>query len=331
MTQPKPRIGLVGAGGIASAHLPGLLSSAGEVRVFSEQYGPAFRDNDAIRVTSSLEELLDWAEIVDVATPTDTHHRIATMALSAGRHVICEKPLALTVEDAVDLVSLAERHGVHLFPAHVVRYFPAYREAQQAVDTGALGDLAVMRFVRSGSFPSQPWFADTSRSGGVVVDLMIHDLDIARWLAGDVVRVSAVRHRTADAGHPLEAAHVQLTHASGTITHLAGLWGAEGLRFTTEFSVTGTLGSLSYSSRAEENYLVDPPELIAGSNFLPSRDEDDDDPYTLEIGDFVAACRGGGTPRVHRTRRPRGRAPRRRRPDVDPDRATGRDSPTDAD
>ena len=298
MTDVKPRIGLVGAGGIASAHLPGLLRSAGEVTVFSEEYGPAFRHNDSIRIASSLEELIDRAEIVDVATPTDTHHGIVKQALMAGRDVICEKPLALTVNDAAELLQLAEQHHVHLFPAHVVRWFPAYRELKRAADAGSLGELAVMRFVRSGAFPRQPWFADSSRSGGVVADLMIHDLDVARWLAGDVVRVSAVRQRTADDGHPLEAAHVLLTHASGTITHLAGLWGAGDLQFTTEFSVTGTLGSLTYSSRAEQNYLTDPGSLASGSTFLPARDEDDDDPYALEIRDFVAACRDGSAPRV---------------------------------
>ena len=298
MTDRKPRIGLVGAGGIASAHLPGLLRSGGEVRVFSEHFGPAFRDNDRVRAAGSLEELIAWAEIVDVATPSDTHHGIAAMALAAGRHVICEKPLALSVEDAAELVTLAERNDVHLFPAHVVRYFPAYHEAKRALDAGSLGPVAVMRFVRSGSFPWQPWFAETERSGGVVGDLMIHDLDTARWFAGDVVRVSATRRRIEEGGRPVEAAHVLLTHASGTITHVAGLWGAPDLRFTTEFSVTGTLGSLTFSSAAEENYVIDPPHLVQASNFLPARDEDDDDPYTMEIAAFVASCRGGSAPRV---------------------------------
>jgi predicted dehydrogenase len=298
MTDLKPRIGLVGAGGIASAHLPGLLRSGGTVSVFSEEYAPAFRNNDRIRIASSLEELIEWADILDVATPTNTHHGIVKQALSVGKDVICEKPLALTEEDAAELVSLAERNNLRLFPAHVVRYYPAYRELKRAVDAGSLGELAVMRFVRSGAFPQQPWFADTSRSGGVVGDLMIHDLDMARWLAGDVVRVSAVRHRTESAGHPLEAAHVLLTHASGTITHVAGLWGASDLHFTTEFSVTGTLGSLTYSSRAEENYATDPDHLTADANFLPPRDEDDDDPYAREIQDFISARQGSSTPRV---------------------------------
>lgn len=298
MTEPKPRIGLVGAGGIASAHLPGLLAAAGELRVFSEAYGPVFGEDAGVRRADSLDDLIDWAEIIDVATPSDTHYRIAAQALTAGRHVICEKPLALRVEDAAELVALAERRGVRLFPAHVVRYFPAYWQAKRAVDSGSLGELAVMRFVRSGSFPGQSWFADTRRSGGVVGDLMIHDLDIARWLAGDVVRVSAVRRRIDEGERPVEAAHVLLVHASGTISHVSGLWGAPDLRFTTEFSVTGTLGSVTHASGAEENYVIDPSSLAAGSNFLPAHDEDDADPYTMEIAAFVDACRGGPAPRV---------------------------------
>ncbi|MBK0297482.1 gfo/Idh/MocA family oxidoreductase, partial [Bacillus sp. S34] len=68
-------------------------------------------------------------------------------------------------------------------------FFPAYVRLKEAVTTGLLGDLAVLRFVRSGAFPTRtPWFADRALSGGIVMDQMIHDIDIARWVAGEVVR-----------------------------------------------------------------------------------------------------------------------------------------------
>ncbi|WP_439693403.1 Gfo/Idh/MocA family protein [Curtobacterium sp. SP.BCo] len=306
MSDTPPRIGLVGAGGIAYAHMPGLLR-LGTVTVYAQDGAPelaaAFAaDADAagssITVVDSLDELLAAVDLVDVVTPTFAHAEVVRAALAAGKDVVSEKPLARTDADAADLAERAREAGRQLYPAHVVRFFPAYVRLKEAVTTGLLGDLAVLRFVRSGAFPTRtPWFADRALSGGIVMDQMIHDLDIARWVAGDVVRVSAVSVRGGTDTEPVEAAHVLLTHASGAITHVAGIWGPSHLGFSTEYSVTGTLGSLSHSSLAEQDYVADlaVPEGLDG--FLPQIDPADD-PYGLELREFTAAFAGGAAPRV---------------------------------
>ncbi|MFJ3034694.1 Gfo/Idh/MocA family protein [Curtobacterium pusillum] len=306
MSDTSPRIGLVGAGGIAYAHMPGLLR-LGSVVVYAQDgapelaaaFGPAASAaGTSITVVDSLDELLATVDLVDVVTPTFTHAEVVRAALAAGKDVVSEKPLARTDADAAELVVLAQDAGRQLYPAHVVRFFPAYVRLKEAVTTGLLGDLAVLRFVRSGAFPTRtPWFADRALSGGIVMDQMIHDIDIARWVAGEVVRVSAVSVRGGTDAEPVEAAHVLLTHASGAISHVAGIWGPQHLGFSTEYSVTGTLGSLSHSSRAEQDYVADlaAPEALDG--FLPQVDPADD-PYGAELQEFVAAFAGGTAPRV---------------------------------
>ncbi|SDQ60976.1 Predicted dehydrogenase [Curtobacterium sp. UNCCL20] len=303
---PRRRIGLVGAGGIAVAHVPGLLR-LGDVVVHSQDGARAlaetFADEAAavgstITVADSLDELLREVDVVDVVVPTPVHAEVVRAALAAGKHVVSEKPLARTDADAADLVARAADAGLQLYPAHVVRWFPAYARLHDAVTTGLLGDLAVLRFSRSGAFPTRvAWFGDRTQSGGIVMDQMIHDLDIARWVAGEVVRVSAVTVRTGDDEHPVEAAHVLLTHASGAISHVAGLWGPQHLAFTTEYSVTGTLGSLSHSSAAEEPVRSDLASPAEVDGFLPAVDPAED-PYAMELADFVAAFDGGPLPRV---------------------------------
>ncbi|MGN6409111.1 MAG: Gfo/Idh/MocA family protein [Curtobacterium sp.] len=304
--RPRRRIGLVGAGGIAVAHVPGLLR-LGDLVVHSHDGAPelaaAFSDEAAragstITVADSLDDLLAAVDVVDVVVPTPAHAAVVRAALAAGRHVVSEKPLARTDADADDLVARAADAGLQLYPAHVVRWFPAYRRLHEAVTTGLLGDLAVLRFSRSGAFPTRvAWFGDRAQSGGIVMDQMIHDLDIARWVAGPVTRVSAVTVRAGDDEHPVEAAHVLLTHASGAISHVAGLWGPQHLAFSTEYSVTGTLGSLSHSSLAEEDTRADLATPTAVDGFLPPVDPAED-PYALELADFVAAFDGGPLPRV---------------------------------
>jgi myo-inositol 2-dehydrogenase/D-chiro-inositol 1-dehydrogenase len=306
MSDTSPRIGLVGAGGIAYAHMPGLLR-LGSVVVYAQDGAPelatafasaASAAGTSITVVDSLDELLAAVDLVDVVTPTFAHAEVVRAALAAGKDVVSEKPLARTDADAADLAERARAAGRQLYPAHVVRFFPAYVRLKEAVTTGLLGELAVLRFVRSGAFPTRtPWFADRALSGGIVMDQMIHDIDIARWVAGEVVRVSAVSVRGGTDAEPVEAAHVLLTHASGAISHVAGIWGPQHLGFSTEYSVTGTLGSLSHSSRAEQDYVADlaAPEALDG--FLPQVDPADD-PYGTELQEFVAAFAGGTVPRV---------------------------------
>jgi myo-inositol 2-dehydrogenase/D-chiro-inositol 1-dehydrogenase len=203
----------------------------------------------------------------------------------------------LTGAEAAEMADAAASAHVGLFPAHVVRYFPAYAALRAAVDQGVLGELGVLRFSRSGAHPTAAWFADEALSGGVVTDQMIHDLDQARWIAGEVATVSAVATRAAGADQPMAAAHVTLRHTSGAITLASGVWGPPHLTFTTEFSVTGTHGNLAHSSREEDHYLTDLRNPEAASGFLPAVDPADD-PYYLELRDFVDAALGGAAPRV---------------------------------
>lgn len=301
----RPVIGLVGAGGISRAHMPGLLRLARRIYEFSEdgarELASEFSDAPVpVDVASSLDELLARCDVVDVATPTPTHHDIVRAALEAGRDVICEKPMARTAADAQNLAELAEASGLHLYPAHVVRYFPAYAALKDAVDAGRLGDLAVLRFVRSGAFPAVPWFADDDASGGIVMDQMIHDLDQALWIAGPVVRVSAMRARAGSGAAQVEAAHVVLTHAGGAITQCSGVWGPPHLAFTTEYSAAGTGGTLAWSSREENRYVADLSRAADVDGLLPPFDQADD-PYAAELADYVSAIAGGPAPRVSAT------------------------------
>lgn len=297
MTIHGPVVGLIGAGGISHVHLPALQRLSSEVLIYSEEGAEELAELYGGTVVASLEELLRRAEIVDVITPTFSHHDLVLTAIRAGRHVVSEKPLSRTDADAAELVCAARAAGVQLYPAHVVRYTPEYALLKRVVDDGRLGELAVLRFVRSGSFPDRAWFADPELSGGIIMDQMIHDLDLARWVAGDVAVVSAISHRAGTASHPVEAAHVTLTHVSGAITQCSGIWGPSHLPFTTEYSVTGNRGTLSHSSRAERNFIAELVDDGEVSGFLPEVDPAEN-PYFLELQSFFDAFAGGQAPRV---------------------------------
>lgn len=293
------RIGVVGAGVVSRSHVPNLLRLGAEVVAFSPHGAAGLVEEWGINEAATLEDLLERVDVVDVVSPTPTHYGTVKLALQAGKDVICEKPLARTPGEAVELVGLAESHGRRIFPAHVARFFPEYRELAQAVKSGVLGDLAVLRFTRSGAFPTRSaWFADPDASGGVIMDQMIHDLDLARWMAGEVTSVFAVSRRSSSTVSPVETAHVLLTHASGAVSHVAGAWGAAHLQFATGFSLSGTEGYLEHHSTAERAYDTDLAKGGGAGAALPDT-FDDDDPFFLELREFTAALLGGPEPRVN--------------------------------
>lgn len=289
-------VGLVGAGGMAGVHLPAWVELGARVRVFSvDGQAPGLAARHGATAVGSLDELLAGCDVVDVCTPTFTHKEIGLAAVAAGKHVVCEKPLALTVPDAAELVHAARDAGVMLFPAHVVRFFPEYRAMADAVAAGAVGTPAVLRFTRTGTYPMwSPWFADPALSGGILVDQMIHDYDFARLVAGEVVRVYAqAREQAGRVG----AATAVLTHAGGAISYVHGVWALPGSPFRTSYRIAGPGGVLEHDTSRTEAFRVvvrqadRPGEGIPNTSLAES-------PYLTELREFAAAFTGGPPPPV---------------------------------
>lgn len=297
-------VGLIGAGGMAGVHLPGWIAVGARVVVYAaDGRAPALAARYADRgvaAVGSLDELLAGCDVVDICTPTFTHRELALAGVAAGRHVVCEKPLALTVADAADMIGAAERAGVLLLPAHVVRYFGEYHALATAVAGGAVGTPAVLRFTRSAAYPVwSSWFADPALSGGILMDQMIHDMDFARLLAGPVVRVYAQARGHLSAPAPagsVAAATAVLTHASGAVSHLHGVWGPPDMPFRTSFRVAGPGGALEHDSADTAPFRVLAGGGPGGSGIPPVSDAES--PYTTELRDFAAAIVGGTAPRV---------------------------------
>ncbi|CAM5248516.1 Gfo/Idh/MocA family protein [Streptomyces aurantiogriseus] len=296
-------VALIGAGGIARIHLSAWTALGARVRVYApDGRAPGLAREFGATAAGSPEEALRGATVVDVCTPTDTHREICLAAVAAGAHVLCEKPLALTTADAAHVAQAAAAAGVRLYPGHVVRFFPAYARLRDLVAGGALGRVAVARFTRTGCYPTwSPWFADPARSGGILVDQMIHDFDIARWLFGEVVRVHAhtAGHVTAPAPMGAVAAGTAvLTHAGGSVTQVVGVWAPEDTPFRTTFHIAGTGGTVSHDSLAAPGLRIVGGAGGGRADGIPAGDFGQS-PYATQIREFAAAFSGRGPePRV---------------------------------
>ncbi|MDQ4215119.1 Gfo/Idh/MocA family oxidoreductase [Microbacterium capsulatum] len=293
------RVGLIGAGGISRVHADAWRALGVEGGVTSLQGAAAIAEEYGFQEFADVDELIDAVDLVDIVTPSSTHADLALRAIARGRHVVCEKPLAPTAAQAREVAEAAEAAGVRLFPAHVVRYFGEYARIKQAIESGRLGEIAVQRFSRAGSAPQAPWFFRESAGGGVIRDLMIHDIDQAIWFAGPVASVYAVQNPpTVDDVVPTPVtAHVVLTHRSGVISQLHASWVASGIPFRTSVEVSGTAGRMRHDSAEDRVSRTDAVLADAVTDYLPPMSPQES-PYFTEIADFVDALARGAESRI---------------------------------
>ncbi|MFN8621716.1 MAG: Gfo/Idh/MocA family oxidoreductase [Chloroflexota bacterium] len=299
------RVGVVGAGFMGGTHAAAWASLGVPVTVFAPDAAHArvAAEPAGADIATSLGQLLATVDLVDICTPTDTHPAVARAAAAAGRHVLVEKPLALDADAAAGIVEACHAAGVRLFVAHVLRYVPEYAAARSAVMAGEIGDPAVLRLKRAAFRPQKPaghWLFDPARSGGMAFDLLIHDIDFARWVAGDVARVFAWSAGIERPDRPLDHAFLTLTHASGAITQITGSWAYGPPTFRTAMEIAGSRGLIAYDSERAQPllpFLHARPDSGQGAVGI-SRSLALDDPFTEQLRDVLRAIRDGGETRV---------------------------------
>lgn len=148
----------------------------------------------------SLPEALERADagVVDICLPTDLHAAHIQMAARAGKHIFCEKPLALNVKEAEEAVAEAERNNVFLQVGQCIRFWPEYEALRQFVQKGEAGKLRRLSLVRRASRPAYSrdnWLHEAARSKGAALDLHIHDTDFILHLLGRPRAVSSTGSR----------------------------------------------------------------------------------------------------------------------------------------
>ena len=309
-------VGVIGAGNMGATHarhwanVPGaqVLAIADTQKhkadALSESIsaGANVAANERVAAFDSAEAMLAKVpeiNVVSVCVPTYLHRALSETALALGKHVFCEKPLALSVEDADAMIEAAQKANRRLSVGQVVRFFPEYAQAKKMVDAGRVGQVAAVRARRGGGFPhtDSDWFADPQKSGGVLFDLLVHDLDWLLWCFGPVVRVHAhaltrrLQNKTVD---HLDYALATLRHASGVISHAEGTWADPG-GFVTAWEIAGDAGLLTHDSRttvALSKHL----RHTEGAGFpIPSSPlAKGDDPYFLELAAFARALQTNG-------------------------------------
>jgi predicted dehydrogenase len=199
MTQ-KLKVGLIGLGNIANIHAGGWKASPHAELVAGCDIDPSVfehweKDHDLHRLTLDSAELINDPDIdiIDVCTPNNFHAPLSIAALDAGKHVLCEKPLAPTTDEIRQMIAARDRSGKLLMTAHHFRFTGTARALKAEIDAGALGPIYHARawWLRRAGTPIRPTFIYKDQAtAGVGLDIGVHVIDFTLWLMGNPRPVS---------------------------------------------------------------------------------------------------------------------------------------------
>jgi predicted dehydrogenase len=291
------RVGVVGAGMIAGCHVRAYAATPGvEVVAVADPRLPKaeqLASTVGAAACSSLEEVLALdVDVVSVCTPPRTHADLTVRAVQAGRHVLCEKPVAASLPDAERILAASRATDVVVMVGHVSRFEPEHRAAKELVEGGYVGDVAMMVHSLTTSVPAWSeggWLTDPEQSGGPLLDLSVHSFDYLAWVCGS--RATRI-HAVAGGSEVGEATYAVATvrYANGAMGQVESSWAhpvARGFKAVVE--VTGTAGRISWdydSINGGAMYLTD-----GGTTWFDPLGERG---YRGEVAAFVEAVRAGG-------------------------------------
>jgi len=312
MTNLKPfgnrpvRIGLVGTG-IGSLHADAIsqmpqVAQLQAVCSLELESAQSLASRFGGTATTRFENLLrdPSIDVIDICTPPDQHLPMARAAAAAGKHLLIEKPLARTLEEADSIIQAARSAGVRLMTAHNMRYMGQHLKAKQLLDEGAIGTpfMLVATVHVHGHIEGFRRFLEPA-GGGTLIDSGVHRFDLIRWLMGDVATLYAQTGRFMQMQMEGEdCAVVTMRFRSGAIGNFSCSWSAKGRQEET-LQIFGPLGAILTENYASslQLYSEKPPAGLEDVRewIFPV---DQTESMRREIQAFVESIRNGEEPPI---------------------------------
>lgn len=245
------RAGVIGFGYIGQLHLRAYQAAGLQVKAVAEPRLDLLGGvPDEIRRFGDYRDLLSSdLDLVSVCVPTNLHHQVTLDALTAGKHVLLEKPIATTTIDADEMIRMARECGTYLFVGMTHRFYPEILEAKRLVEDGEIGEIVMIRdciFEHFGFLNSPGWYLKRrAAGGGAVLSTGIHLVDRVSWFAGEVpVSVSGFMSNSFLNTEVEDAAQMSLGFPSGKCAQLTFGMLAESHPLICDLELIGTRGSL---------------------------------------------------------------------------------------
>lgn len=246
---------------------------------------------DAKVYTSIAETLADpGIDAVDICLPTNLHAEAAIAAFAAGKHVLVEKPMAVDPLSAREVIDAAKKAKKTLMAAHVLRFFPEYDPLRDAINKGSLGKLRMLTLRRRGGAPAWgEWFFDSAKSGGAMLDLLIHDVDMVLSLMGAPVSLISTGYRDMRRGIDTVSAHFVYEHGPSVV--IDGGWvPPKAFPFSMGYTAVFDDATLEFTSQGG-GVVLHKEGAAPAVQTLPVVDA-----YAAEIAYFLDCCAHGREP-----------------------------------
>jgi predicted dehydrogenase len=276
--QRRITVGVIGAGAIAEhCHLAGYAREK-EVEIaaladIDPQRGAALAEKFAVPATYT-----DWRELVarpdldavSICTPNYLHAEMAIAAAEAGKHILCEKPMALTLAEAVSMKEAADRAGVKLMVGLTHRFLTFNQKGKELIEGGAIGRPLIIRsrFAHDGPYSSKyartDWFFHQEQAGGgALLDMGVHAIDLMRWFLGDITSVTGTIGNVKKQIPLEDTALATFTFQSGALGYMEVGWSS--LTGVLGVEVYGTEGTLVIDYTTPLKLYTEKGERLTGS------------------------------------------------------------------
>ena len=299
----KIKIALAGLGRIGKIHLNNLCRNFTEIEVVAvmdpmEDARGTADEFDIPLFLKDFDSVLAIPELdaVVICSPTDTHADYVIKTARAGKHIFCEKPLDLSLEKVKEVLSIVEGSGVQLMLGFNRRFDPEFRKIRDLVTNGTIGDPQILKITSRD--PGPPPISYIKVSGGMFLDMTIHDFDMARYISGKEVRevfaVGAVKVDKAigDAGD-IDTAIITLVFEDGTMAVIDNSRKAA-YGYDQRLEVFGSKGMALADNNYPNNHKLYTENGVSGDLPLHFFLERYQESYNSEIRDFVNALKKGG-------------------------------------
>ena len=262
------KVGFIGAGDIAYLHGEGVqqAENAKLVGIWNRTLSKAEEKATLFdcKVFSTPEELIEAVDVVYVLTNMETHHTYAKMAIEAGKHVLVEKPTAVTISEIEDLIAAAEKNSVKVAPVHNYIYEPSVLRAKEMIDSGKIGDLVSLYVLYNIHHPEEV----AARYPGVIRQILTHHAYCSLYLVGQPEMISCMKSTINDGSVPQEnIAMVTMKMKNQALSHLCASFASDdhaGDPWTFMIKLIGTKGATRYSYR---DWVENTPAVVHSQTY----------------------------------------------------------------
>jgi predicted dehydrogenase len=262
------KVGFIGAGDIAYLHGEGVIQAAGAELTGIWNRTPAKAEEKAdlfnCRVFESPEKLIQAVDVVYILTNMETHHAYAKQAIDAGKHVLVEKPTAVTISEIQDLREAARKKSVQVAPVHNYIYEPSILRAKEMINSGKLGDIVSLYVLYNIHHPEEV----AGRYPGVIRQILTHHAYCSLYLVGEPELVSCMKSTVNDGSVPQEnIAMVTMKMKNQAMSHLCASFASDdhaGDPWTFMIKIIGTKGATRYSYR---DWVENTPAVVHSQTY----------------------------------------------------------------